>query len=80
MGPGWRRSLQQEFCNIRPAVPLRVGFVVFVPLVFDHPEAADADVRSGHLHPVQSDPARGGGDGRKGALASEQTTWERIRR
>lgn len=41
------------------AVPLRVGFVVFVPLVLDHPEAADADVRPGHLHPVQSDPARG---------------------
>lgn len=39
------------------AVPLRVGLVVFVSLVFDHPEAADADVWSGHLHPVQGDPA-----------------------
>lgn len=43
----------------RAAVPLRVGLVVFVPLVFDHPEAADADIWSGHLHPVQSDPAKG---------------------
>lgn len=41
------------------AVPLRVGLVVFVSLVFDHPEAADADVWSGHLHPVQGDPAGG---------------------
>lgn len=53
------------------AVPLRVGLVVFVPLVLDHPEAADADVWSGHLHPIQGDPARRGGEeGRKGVLGN----------
>lgn len=41
------------------ALPLRVGLIVFVSLVFDHPEAADADVWSGHLHPIQGDPAGG---------------------
>lgn len=39
------------------AVPLWVGLVVFVSLVFNHSVAADANVRPGHLHPVQSDPA-----------------------
>lgn len=39
------------------AVPLWVGLVVFVSLVFNHSVAADADVWSGHLHSVQSDPA-----------------------
>lgn len=39
------------------AVPLWVGLVVFVSLVFNHSVAADANVWPGHLHPVQSDPA-----------------------
>lgn len=39
------------------AVPLWVGLVVFVSLVFNHPVAADADVRPGHFHSVQCDPA-----------------------
>ena len=43
-------------CCDDDAVPLRVGLVVFVSLVFDHPVAADPDVRPGHLHSVQSDP------------------------
>lgn len=77
MRDGWRRP--GRVGGPGAAVPLRVGFVVFVSLVFDHPEAADADVWSGHFHPVQSDPARGG-EGRKGALAHGQTTRERIRR
>lgn len=38
------------------AVPLRVGLVVFVSLVFNHSVAADAYVWPGHLHPVQRDP------------------------
>lgn len=39
------------------AVPLWVGLVVFVSLVFNHSVAADANVWPGHLHPIQSDPA-----------------------
>lgn len=58
------------------ALPLRVGFVVFVPLMFDHPEAADADVRSGHLHPVQGDPARG--EGRKGSVSARPDQPEKA--
>lgn len=56
----YMRRLAAPEGGLETALPLRVGFVVFVPLMFDHPEAADADVWSGHLHPVQSDPARGG--------------------
>lgn len=60
------------------AVPLRVGLVVFVSLMFNHSVAADAHVRPGHLHSIQSDPAthkdtisirerrRGKGGGAKG--------------
>lgn len=39
------------------AVPLRVGLVVFVSLVFNHSVAANANVWPGHLHPIQCDPA-----------------------
>lgn len=39
------------------AVPLWVGLVVFVSLVFNHSVAADANVWPGNLHPIQSDPA-----------------------
>ena len=39
------------------AVPLWVGLVVFVSLVFNHSVAADANVWPGYLHPIQSDPA-----------------------
>lgn len=39
------------------AVPLWVGLIVFVSLVFNHSVAADANVWSGHLHSIQSDPA-----------------------
>lgn len=59
----------------RAAVPLRVGLVVFVSLVFDHPEAADADVWSGHLHPVQSDPA----EGKRREEGEGFSAWEHIR-
>lgn len=38
------------------AVPLWVGLVVFVSLMFNHSVAADAYVWPGHLHPVQRDP------------------------
>lgn len=47
----WRRSLDTD------AVPLWVGLVVFVSLMFDHSVAADAYVWPGHLHSIQSDPA-----------------------
>lgn len=50
------------------AVPLWVGLVVFVSLVFDHPEAADADIRAGDLHPVESDPGRR--EGRRGSFSA----------
>lgn len=39
------------------AVPLWVGLVVFVSLVFNHSVAADTNVWPGHLHPIQCDPA-----------------------
>lgn len=39
-------------------VPLRVGLVVFVPLMLNHSVATDAHVGPGHLHPIQSDPAK----------------------
>lgn len=39
------------------AVPLGVGLVVFVSLVFNHSVAADANVWPGYLHPIQCDPA-----------------------
>lgn len=43
-------------CVLYFVEPLWVGLVVFVSLVLNHSVAADADVWSGHLHPIQSDP------------------------
>lgn len=50
--------LRDKSSAINPKVPLRVGLVVFVSLMFNHSVAADAYVWPGHLHSIQSDPAR----------------------
>lgn len=55
----WRGSIGTPSRGAAPgsdAVPLWVGLVVFVSLMFNHSVAADAYVWSGHLHPVQRDP------------------------
>lgn len=65
----------------RAAVPLWVGLVVFVSLVFDHSVAADAYVRPGHLHPVQRDPERhrGGRGGQRGKSSERGGEEQSVR-
>lgn len=45
-----------HFCVLDLREPLRIGFIVLISLVFDHPVSSNADVGSGNFHTVQCYP------------------------
>lgn len=38
--------------------PLWIGLIVLVPLMLDHPVAADPHIWPRHLHPIQCNPLK----------------------
>lgn len=60
--------------------PLGIGLIVLVPLVLDHPVAADPHIWPRHLHPIQRNPWRERDEEKETSDIFQMITFFRVKR